>query len=105
VQFSGAFGCVDHKLNKDDDFCNGFANAVHFATWHQRVGHMSHSKMRTISKFMQLQHNEKGFICDICPEAKQHRLSFPASHISSTCVFELRYRYMETIPFQDSLGT
>ena len=81
VQFPEVFGCFDNKLNKPVGFCNSFANTVHFATWHQRLGHMFHMKMRTISELVQSQHNEKGFVCEICPKAKQRRLPFPSSHI------------------------
>jgi len=28
-------------------------------------------------------------MCEICPKAKQHRLSFHVSDISSICIFEL----------------
>ena len=31
----------------------------------------------------------KHFVCDICPKAKQHRLAFPTSSISTTAAFEL----------------
>jgi len=29
------------------------------------------------------------FVCDVCPQAKQHRLAFPTSTISTTAAFEL----------------
>jgi len=38
--------------NKDDVVCNAFANSIHFVTWHERLGHMFHNKMRSISEFV-----------------------------------------------------
>ena len=29
------------------------------------------------------------FTCDVCPQAKQHRLLFPRSHINTNSIFEL----------------
>ena len=75
--------------NKAKVPCNALVNTVHVVTWHRRLGHMSHNKMKVISEFVNLQNNGQGFICDVCPKAKQHRLSFPVSSISSACIFEL----------------
>ena len=72
------------------DMCDVFAHSVQFTTWHNRLGHMSHSKMQSVSSFLKLQGNKTDFVCDICPKAKQHRLPFPVSStITSTCIFEL----------------
>jgi len=69
--------------------CDVFANLAHFTTWHNKLGHMSHSKMKPIFDFLKLQSNKAKLICDICSKAKQHRLPFPVSSITSTCIFEL----------------
>ena len=43
--------CVE---NKDDVAYDVFANSVHFVTWHERLGHMFHGKMKSILEFVQL---------------------------------------------------
>jgi len=83
--------CTENRRNKIVGDCF-FVSPIRFDVWHQRLGHMSHNKMRAVSELVQFQNNEKGFIFDIRPRAKQHRLHrlpFPASHTSSVCIFEL----------------
>lgn len=56
--------------------------------WHKRLGHMSMSVLKKISMF----HNKGSFIlsnCDVCPLARQVRLSFPVSHNRSDNCFDL----------------
>ncbi|KAF8394657.1 hypothetical protein HHK36_020873 [Tetracentron sinense] len=60
-----------------------------FDLWHRRFGHVSHGRMnilsRTIPKFSVLNSHH----CDICPLAKQTRLPFSSSSITSIAPFDL----------------
>ena len=60
-----------------------------FDVWHHRLGHMSPNKMSFVSSYIQLQNNRKDFVCNVCPKAKQHRLPFPHSQISTLSIFDL----------------
>jgi len=88
--------------------------------WHKRLGHMSLGKMSLVSQHAHFFNNTKNFVCEVCPKAKQHRLPFPTSHISTSQVFELlhidtwgpyhtktpvRHRYFLTIVDDYSRGT
>ena len=68
---------------------NAAAATPSFPVWHSRLGHMSCGKMNLVSRHVKFINNTKDFMCDICPRAKQHRLPFPTSHISSSKIFEL----------------
>lgn len=58
--------------------------------WHHRLGHMPLSKMKQL-KFLHDSINtfNSSFICDVCPQARQHRLPFPHSQINTNSIFEL----------------
>jgi hypothetical protein len=58
------------------------------ATWHHRLGHPSPACLRFISKSNKSISPFDNF-CSVCPLAKQTRLSFPLSSISSTIPFQL----------------
>jgi len=65
-----------------------FDSNVKEKLWHYRLGHMPMSNMKKVfpistscSKF--------SFPCIICPMARQSKLPFPSSNISTTSVFEL----------------
>ena len=64
-------------------------NAIQFDIWHRRLGHMSQNKMKLVSRNVVFPDYIKHFMREICPKAKQHRLPFPKSHISSVHAFEL----------------
>lgn len=57
--------------------------------WHQRLGHPSPQRLQLLAK----QSSEVNFhpnkSCDVCPLAKQTRMPFPSSNISSTHSFAL----------------
>lgn len=57
--------------------------------WHIRLGHMSITSMKNISSLPHFHINKAATPCAICLLARQHRLPFPNSHISTTRVFEL----------------
>jgi len=50
---------------------------------------MSHGWMKFVSNIRILHNKDKQFFNDICPKAKQHRLPFLTSQVSSTKIFEL----------------
>lgn len=78
-----------HHISPSVPQCKSFTscNSVNNIMWHQRLGHMSISRMHMlpfISKHFHLNH------CDICPKSKQTRLSFPKASLSKTSsLFEL----------------
>ncbi|KAG5516925.1 hypothetical protein RHGRI_037606 [Rhododendron griersonianum] len=59
------------------------------ATWHHRLGHPSHDCLRLISKSNSSKTVPFENFCNVCPLAKQTRLPFPLSSISSTLPFQL----------------
>ena len=54
--------------------------------WHCRLGHPSSQHMAQIPV---LPYKTPTSICNICPQAKQHRSSFPSSTTKANKVFEL----------------
>lgn len=60
-----------------------------FDLWHSRLGHPCISRFQfLVKKFPDIVAN-KNFMCDICPQAKQSRDSFPQSISRSSKCFEL----------------
>ncbi|XP_075106878.1 uncharacterized protein LOC142179889 [Nicotiana tabacum] len=57
--------------------------------WHQRLGHMPFHKMQSISFLSDKVSTKQSFICSICPMARQQRLPFHDSTVSSTKLFQL----------------
>jgi hypothetical protein len=57
--------------------------------WHLRLGHIPISKLNLLNKIDSSVTSTGKSICDICPLAKQKRLSFPLSMHTSTQVFQL----------------
>jgi len=55
--------------------------------WHMRLGHLPLSSMKNIS-FISIPSTVDCF-CDVCPQARQSRLPFPISQISTKSKFEL----------------
>jgi len=80
---------VRGKLPGNNFDCNAVLAASTFNVWHNRLGHMSVGKMSTVSQFASFHNDSKHFVCDICAKAKQHRLPFPTSHISTSSIFDL----------------
>lgn len=58
-------------------------------TWHHRLGHPSPACLRLISKSNKFIYTPFDNFCNVCPLAKQTRLPFPLSSISSTLPFQL----------------
>jgi len=62
---------------------------VPFDVWHKRFGHISVGKLSLVHDLDIVHNKMRHFVCDICPQGKQHRLAFPANIISTTAAFEL----------------
>lgn len=66
-------------------FCGSLL--VDGSTWHQRLGHPSAAKLKTLSGTLSLSPSNFTYIdhCPVCPLAKQRRMSFPShNHMSDT---------------------
>ena len=61
-----------------------------FALWHRRMGHPSDRVVMMIPTFRNSSssHNLHK-VCEVCPQAKQHRHSFPLSNSRASSKFEL----------------
>ena len=60
-----------------------------FDLWHLRLGHPSFSRFKLLSHLLPDIHKELGNHCPICPQAKQTRLPFPKSSITTKFPFSL----------------
>jgi len=80
---------VSNSLWGNKSGCNAVITAARFDVWHNRLGHMSVSKMNVVPQLANFHNNSKHFVCEICLKAKQHRLPFPTSQISTSSTFEL----------------
>ena len=61
----------------------------HSNLWHRRLGHPSTGPLQLLTKQVPTIMFDSSHLCDICPLAKQTRLSFPSSFISSQAPFDL----------------
>ena len=59
------------------------------SVWHLRLGHVPFNKLKSIPSLSKLQNVSHNLICQICPQAKQTRNSFPHSSIKTTAPFQL----------------
>ena len=57
--------------------------------WHLCLGHPSFSRFKLLSHLLPDIHKELGNHCPICPQAKQTRLPFPKSSITTKFPFSL----------------
>lgn len=57
--------------------------------WHWQLGHPYHHRQHELAKNVSSISRSNNYVCDICPQAKQTRLSFPTSSISSNKPFQL----------------
>lgn len=70
--------------------CFSFSNSnVKGKLWHYRLGHMPLSSMRNIASILVSSISNFTDPCVICPMARQSKLPFPSSSISTKSVFEL----------------
>ncbi|KAK9061911.1 hypothetical protein SSX86_019095 [Deinandra increscens subsp. villosa] len=66
-------------------FCNVVVNNK---TWHTRLGHLPVYKLKQLH-LLSDSNFDSIVTCGICPKARQHKLSFPHSTISTTHAFEI----------------
>ena len=71
---------------QNDKFFVNFANN---SLWHYRLGHPANLPFKMLSHVIPRAIHESNKPCNICPLAKQHRLSFPHSTTMSAQPFEL----------------
>jgi len=69
--------------------CKQSSKHVSFDVWHQRIGHCSAQRMKLLPINISVPKHSESSPCDVCPRAKQQRLPFPLSVISSCAPFEL----------------
>lgn len=67
--------------------CSAIAEAQ---KWHLRMGHMPFDNLKFVCPQLE-NFCSKSVLCQICPAAKQSRISFPDSTIKSTTIFDLVY--------------
>ena len=72
-----------------DVSCNQLSKSISFDVWHRRMGHMPAQRMKLLSLDVKMPIHNEHRPCDICPRARQHRLPFSSSFISSHSPFEL----------------
>jgi len=69
--------------------CNQSSRSISVDTWHKRMGHMPPQKLKLLPIDIIVPTNSEHMPCDVCPRAKQQRLPFHLSVISSCAPFEL----------------
>ncbi|KAF3771845.1 Retrovirus-related Pol polyprotein from transposon TNT 1-94 [Nymphaea thermarum] len=58
--------------------------------WHKRLGHVFHSRLKLVNNYLDLNFDlNDDYVCDACHRAKQTRLKFGLSEISTTHPFDL----------------
>ena len=73
--------------------CNHATRQLSFNLWHKRVGlgHVPYKRMRLLPLNVDFKDVQQDIPCNVCPKAKQQRLPFQSSSISTTSPFELIY--------------
>lgn len=56
--------------------CNHATRQLSFDLWHKRVGHVPYKRMRLLPLNVDFKDVQQDIPCDVCPKAKQQRLSF-----------------------------
>ena len=89
---------TNHSSSTNQPACNLAISSTDL--WHSRLGHVSPSRLSFIAKNFLNFSVQSNNACPICPLAKQSRLPFGTSAISSTKPFEIihcdiwgRYRH------------
>ena len=80
-----------YYLAQDQNPALTFTIRKHSNLCHQRLGHPSFGPLQILTKINPAIYFDSKHVCEICPLAKQTRLSFPSSLISSKAPFDLRH--------------
>ena len=72
-----------------DVTCNQTSRKLEFEVWHKRLGRAPISKLQMLPIDIVFPKRNHDMPCDICPKAKQQRLPFHLSTISTAAAFEL----------------
>jgi len=67
--------------------CNQTSRDLDVVIWHRRIGHIPFKRMRLLG--LNLTSTMCDTPCDVCPKARQQRLPFPLSTITTSSPFEL----------------
>ena len=73
--FNSSYNDASQKLNVD--------------IWHKRMGHIPYRRMKFLPLDVDFTVSYKDIPCEVCPKAKQQRLPFHLSSISTSTPFEL----------------
>jgi len=82
-----AFCSVFCKSQSFTAACNQGSKHVSFGIWHQRIGHIPAQRLKLLP--IDVIVPKESEVCDICHRAKQQRLPFQLSTISTSAPFEL----------------
>jgi len=69
-------------------FCNHASQLSNFQIWHKRVGHIPYKRMVLLPLPFDSKIVRQNCFCDVCPKAKQQRLPFHLSSITTTSPFK-----------------
>jgi len=69
--------------------CNSYNIVPSDALWHFRLGHVSHSRLHTMSSLYPSIHINNKSVCDLCHFAKHKHLPFSVSPTNASSNFEL----------------
>ena len=79
-----------YAANRSSDIaCIQTSRKLDFEVWHKRIGHVLTNKIKLLPIDVILPKGIQDVPCDVCPKARQQRLSFHLSTISSNATFEL----------------
>ncbi|XP_019264489.1 PREDICTED: uncharacterized protein LOC109242112 [Nicotiana attenuata] len=82
--------CNNPSKTNVSDFVSCLVNlSKDVSLWHKRLGHMPLSSMGNLSMFQHQSLSKLNSPCDVCSKARQSKLPFHPSSISSTSIFEL----------------
>lgn len=78
-----------YYLAQDQNPILTYSIRKHSNLWHQCLRHPSSSPLQVLTKINSKIYFDSKHVCEICPLAKQTRLAFPSSMISSQGPFDL----------------
>lgn len=80
---------LDPAIAASLEFCGSLQVGGHL--WHQRLGHPSTSKLKSLTGILPLSTTsiDKSIVCPVCPLAKQKRLPFVSHNNMSKSAFDL----------------
>ena len=84
----GGLYCLDRSISQHvPPLLNCITKTV--GLWHQRLGHPSDERLKTLQTYYPDISVEKPYFCDACHQAKQKKLPFSLSTTHSAHIFDL----------------